>query len=120
MNSLLGTFSLKDFDIFFNNYKSKNILASEAITALDHFLLMLNKFFDLCEDLTNTKNAIINWYSYANIANEDYINAKSMYYNELLFSDILINMNEQEFEDYNTYYHAYFGRYVFLFYRNLH
>jgi hypothetical protein len=44
MNGLLGTFFLKDFDDFFNNYKSTNDLADEALTALYQFLPTLNDF----------------------------------------------------------------------------
>ncbi|CAG8737875.1 12879_t:CDS:1, partial [Funneliformis mosseae] len=32
----------------------------------------------------------------------DYIRVKNMYYNELSFSNVLINMNEEEIKDYNT------------------
>ena len=44
MSGLLGTFLLKDFDNFFDNYKSENVLADEALTALKHFLPVLNDF----------------------------------------------------------------------------
>ena len=56
MNGLLGTFLLNDFDNFFDNYKLNNTLAQEALIVLDNFLPVLNKFFDLCEDLTDAKN----------------------------------------------------------------
>ena len=52
MNGLLGKFSLENFEEFFNNYKVNNTLAQEASTALDQFILSLNEFFDLCEDLS--------------------------------------------------------------------
>ena len=71
MNGLLGTFCLENFNEFFGDYKSKNTLAHEALTALDHFLQALNSFFDLHEDLTEemvAKNTEIRWYSYANIS----------------------------------------------------
>jgi hypothetical protein len=111
MNGLLGVFSLKDFDAFFNNYKSNNNLASEALTVLEHFLPSLNEFFDLCEDLEDAKNSKISWYSYTNAASSgDYIRAKSMHYNEALFSDVAINMSEEESEDYNTDEGACFGK----------
>ena len=103
MSGLLDTFLLKDFDDFFDNYKSENVLADEALTALNHFLPALNDFFDLCENLTDANNSKISWYSYTNItSNRDYIRAKSKYYNELSFSNVSINMNEEETEDYNT------------------
>ena len=111
MNGLLGTFFLKDFDTFFINYKSNNILANEALTALTHFLPALNEFFDLCEDLTSVENTKIRWYSYTHITSSgDYIRAKSKYYNKLSFSDVSINMSEEESEDYNTYDGACFGK----------
>jgi len=113
MNGLLGTFCLENFDAFFDDYKSRNTLAHEALTALDHFLQALNTFFDLDDDLTENmvnKNNEIHWYSYANVSNGDYIRAKSMYYNELAFSDVSINMSEDEAEEYNTDAGACFGK----------
>jgi len=47
MSGLLGKFSLKEFDKFFNNYKIKNTLSQEALIALECFILALNEFFDL-------------------------------------------------------------------------
>src|SRR5437660_546243 len=100
MNGLLGKFSLKNSEEFFNNYKVNNTLAQEASMALDQFILSLNEFFDLCEDLSEEMlmgNTEISWYSYANMESSgDYIRAKSMYYNELLFSDVSINMSENK------------------------
>ena len=111
MSGLLGTFLLKDFDDFFDNYKSENVLADEALMALKHFLPALNDFFDLCENLTDANNSKISWYSYTNItSNGDYIRAKSKYYNEPSFSNVSINMNEEETEDYNTDKGACFGK----------
>ena len=86
MNGLLGKFSLENSEEFFNNYKVNNTLAQEASTALDQFILSLNEFFDLCEDLSEEMlmgNTEVSWYSYANVESSgDYIRAKSMYYNE--------------------------------------
>jgi hypothetical protein len=116
MNGLLGAFLLKDFDTFFNNYKLTNILASEALIALERFISALNEFFDLCDDLTEEMigDSKISWYSYTNITpSGDYIRAKSMYYNGPSFSDVSINMSEEESEDYNTYDGACFGK-VFI------
>ena len=48
------------------------------------------------------KNNEIHWYGYANVSNGDYMRAKSMYYNKLAFSDVSINMSENEAEEYNT------------------
>ena len=103
MNGLLGTFLLKNFDNFFNTYKLNNVLAQEALTALDNFLSALNEFFSLCDNLTDTENSKISWYSYTVVTpSGDYIRAKSAYYNEPSFSDVSINMSEEESEDYNT------------------
>src|SRR4051794_17792320 len=97
MNGLLGTFFLRNFDVFFNDYKAKKIMACEALIALEQFLPMLNEFFDLCEDLTDVNNSKISWYNYTNTASSgNYIRAKSKYYNELAFSDVSINMSEKK------------------------
>ena len=84
---------------------------------MEQFLPTLIKFFDLCEDLSNIANLKIKWYSYTITSNRDYIRAKSAYYNEPSFSNVLINMSEEEVEDYNTYEGACFGkiRYYTLF-----
>src|ERR1700730_2781895 len=113
MNGLLGTFFLKDFDMFFDNYKSENTLANEALLALEHFIPSLNEFFDLYDNLSEemVRETKISWYGYANISSSgDYIRAKSKYYNELSFSDVLINMSEEEAEDYNTHEGTCFGK----------
>ncbi|POG78431.1 hypothetical protein GLOIN_2v1836852 [Rhizophagus irregularis DAOM 181602=DAOM 197198] len=103
ISCLLGTFNLQDFDAFFNNYRSNNSLAREALTALEYFLELLNEFLDLCEGLTDNETINISWYSYANISSSgDYIRAKSLYYNEPSFSDVSISMSKEESEDYNT------------------
>ena len=52
MSGLLGKFPLRDFEKFFDEYKTKNTLAQESLTALKHFILALNEFLDLCDDLT--------------------------------------------------------------------
>ena len=119
MNGLLGKFSLENSEEFFNNYKVNNTLAQEALTALDQFILSLNEFFDLCEDLSKEMlmgNTEVSWYGYANVKSSgDYIKAKSMYYNELSFSDVSINMNEEEIEDYNMDMGVCFGKvYIYL------
>jgi len=119
MNGLLGKFSLENSEEFFNNYKVNNTLAQEASTALDQFILSLNEFFDLCEDLSEEMlmgNTEVSWYSYANVESSgDYIRAKSMYYNEPSFSDVSINMSGEEIEDYNMDMNACFGKvYVYL------
>src|SRR2546430_15165217 len=106
MNGLLGKFSLENFEEFFNNYKVNNNLAQEASTALDQFILSLNEFFDLCEDLSEEMlmgNTEVSWYSYAKVElSGDYIRVKSMYYNEPSFSNVSINRFGDEIGDYNT------------------
>lgn len=105
MNGLMGTFSLLMFDNFFTAYKATNTLAQEALMALDHFLPALSEFFDLCDDLNQdmVDNTSISWYSYTNmVASGDYIRAKSKYYNQPEFSNVSINMNEEEVDDYIT------------------
>ena len=70
MNGLLGKFTLENSEEFFNNYKVNNTLAQEASTALDQFILSLNEFFDLCEDLSEEMlmgNTEVSWYGYANV-----------------------------------------------------
>ena len=119
MNGLLGKFSLENSEEFFNNYKVNNTLAQEALTALDQFILSLNEFFDLCEDLSKEMlmgNTEVSWYGYANVKSSGgYIRAKSMYYNEPSFSNVSINMSGEEIEDYNTDMGACFGKvYVYL------
>ena len=117
MNDLLGTFFLQDFDSFFNNYKSKNILANETLLALEHFIPMLNEFFDLYDGLTEemAKDTKINWYSYTNISSsDDYIRVKSKYYGRPSFSDVSINMSEEESEDYNMHKGTCFGKVFYL------
>ena len=125
MNGLLGKFSLENSEEFFNNYKVNNTLAQEASTAFDQFILSLNEFFDLCENLSEEMlmgNTEVSWYSYANVESSgDYIRAKSMYYNEPSFSDVSINMSGEEIEDYNTDMGACFGKvYVYLLIKTLH
>ena len=106
MNGLLGSFSLEGFDEFFDNYKRNNILAQEALTAINQFFPALNEFFDLFDNLTEEEvigNNEISWYGYANVESSgDYIRAKSLYYNEPSFSDVSVNMSEEEVEDYHT------------------
>ncbi|RIA95353.1 hypothetical protein C1645_816858 [Glomus cerebriforme] len=104
-----------EFNEFFNNYRSKNILAYKVLTVLKHFLPMLTEFFDLCEDLIDMKNSKISWYNYTNTAlNRNYIRAKSMYYNEPVFSNMSINMSKKESEDYNIDKSACFGKVLML------
>jgi len=71
--------------------------------------------FLICNDLTEemvANNTKISWYGHANVVSRDYISAKNMYYNELSFSNVSINMSGEEIEikDYNTDSGAYFGK----------
>jgi hypothetical protein len=105
MNGLIGTFSLLAFDDYVAAYKATNTLAPEALMAFDHFLPALNEFFNLCEDLNEdmVANTNITWYSYTNmVASSNYIRAKSKYYNQPEFSNVSINMSEEEVDDYIT------------------
>ena len=114
MNDLLTKFSLENTDEFFERYKLNNVLAQEALTAMDCFLIALNEFFDLDEGLTEEMvkgSTEISWYSYANVESSgDYIRAKSLYYNEPSFSDVSINMSSEEDDDYNTDKGACYGK----------
>src|SRR5690349_19976612 len=114
MNGLLGKFSLENSEEFFNNYKVNNTLAHQALTALDQFIILLNEFFNLCEDLSEEMlmgNTEVSCYSYANVESSgDYIRAKSMYYNEPSVSDVSINTIGEEIGDYNTDMGACFGK----------
>ncbi|CAG8736201.1 15128_t:CDS:2, partial [Rhizophagus irregularis] len=70
LKGLLGKFALENFDEFFDSYKEKNSLASDALLALSQFLIVLNEFFDLDDNLTEEmiiNNTIISWYSYTNM-----------------------------------------------------
>lgn len=106
MNGLLAKFSLENINAFFDNYKLDNILAPEALMAMDQFLPALNEFFDLFDEITEEmviNNTEISWYGYANLESSgDYIRAKSLYYNQPSFSDVSINMSVEEVEDYRT------------------
>jgi hypothetical protein len=51
---------------------------------------------------------------YTPVQNFLMIRAKSMYYNELAFSDVSINMSEEESEDYNTDEGACFGKVYYI------
>ena len=118
LNGLLGRFELKNFDEFFDKYKKKNMVVAKVLLALKHFLITLNMFFDLVDDLhkeTIINNTNISWYSYTNLAvSGNYIRAISKYYHELEFSNILINMSIDEADDYNMDEGNCFGK-VFIF-----
>ena len=78
----------------------------------------MSEFFDLDDDLNEeliANNTNIAWYSHTNMsASGDYIRAVSKYYNEPEFSDVSINMNVEEVEDYNTNEGTCFGKVLFI------
>ncbi|PKB99063.1 hypothetical protein RhiirA5_430336 [Rhizophagus irregularis] len=89
LKGLLGKFALENFDEFFDN----DNLTEEMII----------------------NNTIISWYSYTNMtASGDCVRAVSKYYNEPEFSNVSINMNVEEAEDYNTNEGTCFGKVLML------
>ena len=104
MNNQLGEFSITFFDEFVEAYKVTNTLAPEALAAFEHFIQALNDFLDTFKDLTEeiVKDIKIHWYSYSIAANGDYIRAKSKHYYEAAFSNVTVNMDVEDAEDYNT------------------
>ena len=119
MNGLIATFLLSEFEQFTALYKqTNNDLAPEALLAFEEFLSTLNKLFDLCEDLTEEMvegNAIIQQYSYTTGASSgDCIRAKSKHYYNAEFSNISVNMNEEEVDDYHTDQGICFGKVLML------
>ncbi|CAJ0758836.1 10795_t:CDS:2 [Entrophospora sp. SA101] len=77
LSGIEGNFTLSTFDSFINIYKTSHHLASEAEKAFDVLIDSLNEGTDI-------------------------VRAKSKYYNAPAFSDIAINMNEEEAKEYNT------------------
>ncbi|CAG8527951.1 5652_t:CDS:2, partial [Racocetra persica] len=62
-------FELSSFEEFINLYKATYRLASEVLDALNHFLLALHEFLNLCEDLINVnlqnRMIFVDWYNSA-------------------------------------------------------
>jgi len=89
-----------------DSHKTSHQLASEALEALDHFILALNEFFDLCNELTEMimqdKMIIVEWYNSATISSRDIIHARSQYYHHAQFDNVSINMNAEEMDQYST------------------
>ena len=87
-------------------YKVSHQLASKALDALDYFLLALNEFFDLCDELTELtiKNmvTIVDWYNSATSSSRDTIWEMSKYYHHTQFDNVSINMDIEEENKYNT------------------
>jgi hypothetical protein len=119
MNGLITTFLLSEFEQFSTQYKqTNNDLAPEALLAFEKFLSTLKKFFYLYKDLTEemvARNTIIQWYSYTTGASSgDCVRAKSKHYNNAEFSNVSINMNEEEVDDYRTDQGVCFGKVLML------
>ncbi|CAB4429251.1 unnamed protein product [Rhizophagus irregularis] len=105
LRNIEGSFTLSNFYEFVNTYKITHHLAPEAEKAFDVLINSLNEYFDLIENVTNEdiEETLIKWYTNATIGQVDIIRAKSEYFGTPVFSDIAINMNEEEAEDYNTF-----------------
>jgi len=95
------------FDEFITSYKFTNSPASEVIEAFNQFLLALNKFFDIYEELTedylSNKEVFIIWYKSAIIFSDDTICANFNCYQQAIFNNISINMNHDKIKDYTTH-----------------
>ncbi|CAB4385765.1 unnamed protein product [Rhizophagus irregularis] len=89
----------------------------EAEKAFDVLINSLNEYFDLIENVTNEdiEETLIKWYTNVTIGQVDIIRAKSEYFGTPVFSDIAINMNEEEAEDYNTFNGMCFAKLLMLF-----
>ena len=105
LGSIEGSFTLTTFDTFVNTYKVTYHLALEAKTAFDVLINSLNQYFDFIEDITedDVKATLVKWYTNAIIRETDIICAKSNYYSSPAFSNIAVNMNEEEAQNYNTF-----------------
>ena len=69
MNGEVATFMLSSFDEFVTSYKTNNnALASEAVEAFNHFLLTLDKFFDLLDEFKEMDGMMHLIYSLSGIA----------------------------------------------------
>ena len=90
MHGEIATFELSSFDEFTTSYKAINSLAPEAVKAFDQFLTALDKFFNICQELTVYKinDTIIKWYSSAVISSGDTIWAISNWYHQAAFDNI--------------------------------
>ena len=119
MNGEVATFMLSSFDEFVTSYKANNnALASEAVEAFNHFLLTLDKFFDLLDEfkeMNDASNIFIKWYSFAKISSNDTIWANSNWYQQAVFDNISININVDEIENYITNDGMCFGKVNFQF-----
>ena len=64
----------------------------------------LNEYFNFIENITieDVEATLIKWYTNAMVGGIDIVRAKSNYYGTSAFSNIAVNMNEAEAENYNT------------------
>ncbi|PKC74706.1 hypothetical protein RhiirA1_387897 [Rhizophagus irregularis] len=117
LGGIEGSFTLDTFNDFVDEYRTTHFLALEAEKAFEVLIDSLNQYFDLIENITDkdVEATIIKWYTSAFIREVDTIRAKSNYYNAPAFSDIAINMNEEEAEKYNTIDGVCFAKILMLF-----
>uniref|UniRef100_U9UMF9 Uncharacterized protein n=1 Tax=Rhizophagus irregularis (strain DAOM 181602 / DAOM 197198 / MUCL 43194) TaxID=747089 RepID=U9UMF9_RHIID len=117
LGGLESSFTISNFDRFINEYKAANFLVLEAEKAFEVLIDSLNQYFDLIENITDkdVETTLVKWYTNALIGGIDTVRAKSNYYNAPAFSDIAINMNEEEAETYNTFKGACFAKILMLF-----
>ena len=96
---------MSNLNSFVDTYKISHHLASEAELAFDVLIDSLNEYFDCIEDITDedVKETLIKWYTNAFIGGTDTIRAKSNYYGIPTFSNVAINMDKEEAENYNTF-----------------
>ena len=114
MNGEIATFNLVLFNEFIELYKVTNFLAPKALEVFSQFLLALDRFFGLYEELTTSKinNAVIKWCSSSVISNSDTIRALSNWYHQVAFNNISIYMDNNETEDYITHDGMCFGKVI--------
>src|SRR5207248_6057921 len=97
---------------FVDSYKAAYYLALEAEKAFDVLIDSLNKYFNLIENITNedVEATLIKWYTNAIVGEIDIVRAKSNFYGTPAFSNVAVNMNEAEAENYNTFDGACFAK----------
>ena len=96
---------MSNLNSFIDTYKISYYLTSEAKLVFDILIDLLNKYFDCIKDIINgdVKDILIKWYTNIFIRGTDTIWAKSNYYDISAFSNITINIDEEEAENYNTF-----------------
>ena len=105
LGSFEGSFTLPTFNEFVNTYTATNYLAPEAEEAFNVLIDSLDQYFNFIENITDedVKATLIKWYTNAIVSGNDIIRARSNYYGTPAFSNVAINMNEEETENYNTF-----------------